>query len=115
MILLTWILYGKVELKKNIYDENKKYKFTGNRIKRGQYKYNEDLKMKLDYINADMNGSLNILRKYLNNKDLLEEKSNSVNDSKIADIKLVEDFRRVLRTRGVLVFQTSLGALARVA
>ena len=90
-------IYGKTELRKNVYDENSKYKFTGKRIKRGLYKYNEDLKLKLDYINADMNGSLNIMRKYLNNK------SNIVNDSRIDDIKLVEDFRRVLYDRGVLV------------
>ena len=39
----------------------KKYKFSGTRIHRGLYK----IKRKKIYINADVNGSLNILRKYL--------------------------------------------------
>ena len=42
----------------------KKYKFSGRRIHRGLYK----IKRKKIYINADVNGSLNILRKYLTNQ-----------------------------------------------
>ena len=109
-------IYGKIELRKNVYDENKKYKFTGYRSSkyRGRYYYQDkNLKIKLDYINSDMNGSLNIMRKYINNnllndnknKNLFEEESKSVNDSEIVDSnnKIVGDFRRVLGVRGVLV------------
>ena len=84
--------YGKVELKKNVYDENKKYKFTGYRLsrKRGQYVFNNtSYKLKLNYINSDLNGSLNILRKYLNNI------------SKVVNI--VKDFNDILYHSGVLV------------
>lgn len=42
----------------------KKYKFSGRRIHRGLYK----IKKKKIFINADVNGSLNILRKYLTNQ-----------------------------------------------
>ena len=102
--------YGKVELRK--------YKFTGYRSSkhRGRYYYqNKNLKMKLNYINSDMNGSLNIMRKYINNnllnnndnknENFLEEESKSVNNSKIINNndKFVGDFRRVLGARGVLV------------
>ena len=41
-----------------VYEENKKYSFSGKRIKRGLYKSASGIK-----INADVNGSLNILRK----------------------------------------------------
>ena len=97
--------YGKVEstyvdienstLKKNVYDENKKYKFTGERINRGQYKYNCDLNLKLDYINADLNGSLNIMRKYL-----LNEEYKYLNKSKVVniikDFDIVKDFNDIV-------------------
>jgi len=44
-----------------VYDKNNKteYKFSGTRIKRGLYKTKNGI-----LINADVNGSLNILRKY---------------------------------------------------
>ena len=90
--------YGKVELKKNVYDENKKYRFTGYRPsrKRGQYIFNNtSYKLKLTYINSDLNGSLNILRKYLNNT------SKVVNIVKNFDI--VKDFNDILYHIGVLV------------
>jgi transposase len=45
-----------------IYNKNKpvNYKFSGTRVKRGLYKTGTGLS-----VNADINGSLNILRKYL--------------------------------------------------
>jgi len=90
--------YEKVELKKNVYDENKKYKFTGYRpsLTRGQYIFNNtSYKLKLKYINSDLNGSLNILRKYLNNT------SKVVNIVKSFDI--VKDFNDILYHRGALI------------
>lgn len=46
---------------------------TGNRIKRGLYKnYNINNKL-LKYINADVNGSYNILRKYLISQEAWNE------------------------------------------
>ena len=45
-----------------IYKKGEKYSFSGNRIKRGLYKSAEGV-----LINADVNGSLNILRKAIPN------------------------------------------------
>jgi len=85
-------IYGKVKLKKDVYDENKKYKFSGSRPNRGKYIFNKTfIKFKVNYINADMNGSLNIMRKYL-------DKSKVINS-----LKLVKDFRYILYHRGVLL------------
>ena len=49
-----------------IYDksQNKKYIFSGKRIKRGLYQTKDN-----KYINSDVNGSLNILKKFLISKD----------------------------------------------
>ena len=49
-----------------IYDEsqNKKYTFSGKRIKRGLYQTKDN-----KYINSDVNGSLNILKKFLISKN----------------------------------------------
>ena len=49
-----------------IYDksQNKKYIFSGKRIKRGLYQTKDN-----KYINSDVNGSLNILKKFLILKD----------------------------------------------
>ena len=44
---------------------DKKHNPTGSRVKRGLYKNNNVESNRLKYINADVNGSYNILRKYL--------------------------------------------------
>ena len=55
-------------------ENNIDYKFSGKRIKRGLYVSKNGFKL-----NADINGSLNILRKYLNvaTKNILDIQSSS--------------------------------------
>jgi putative transposase len=55
----TLPVYGK---------DDKKVKFSGRRIKRGLYKSGNGT-----LLNADINGSLNILRKAIENDDLLSD------------------------------------------
>ena len=73
--------------------ELKKIRFSGRRPKRGKYIFtnNSSSRFKVNYINVDMNGSLNIMRKYLN-------RSKVVNS-----MKLVNDFNTVLYHRGILL------------
>ena len=52
-----------------MFGDGKEHKFSGKRIKRGLYKNNNG-----SIINADVNGSLNILRKYLISKEAWNEK-----------------------------------------
>ena len=85
-------IYGKVELRKDVYDENKKYKFSGSRPKRGKYVFDKtSTRFKVNYINADMNGSLNIMRKYLDKSKV------------VSSIRLVNNFNAALYHRGVLL------------
>ena len=85
-------VYGKVELKKNVYDKNKKYKFSGSRPNRGKYVFDKtSTRFKVNYINADMNGSLNIMRKYLDKSKV------------VSSMKLVNNFNATLYHRGVLL------------
>ena len=58
--------------------ELRKQQFTGKRIKRGLYKSRNGI-----LINADLNGSLNILKKYL-----LNEKYKQLNKSKVVSRKI---------------------------
>ena len=76
---------GKIELKK--------IRFSGRRPKRGMYVFNNDssTRFRINYINADLNGSLNIMRKYC-------MKSKVVNI-----LKLVKDFNDILYYRGMLL------------
>lgn len=53
--------------------KDKDIKFTGNRIKRGLYKNNNVENNHLKFINADVNGSYNILRKYLTLQEVWNE------------------------------------------
>ena len=52
-----------------VYDENAsgKHKFSGRRVKRGLYKFSDGT-----FVNADINGSLNIMRKSKQNFDYEE-------------------------------------------
>ena len=89
--------------------ELKKQQFTGKRIKRGLYKSNNGI-----LINADMNSALNILKKYLLNKEY--EKIKQLNKYKVVDRRisykdlinsqdihnLYEDIS-ILYSRGVLI------------
>lgn len=52
-----------------MFGDGKEHKFSGKRIKRGLYKNNDG-----STINADVNGSYNILRKYLISKEAWNEK-----------------------------------------
>ena len=53
--------------------KDKDIKFTGSRIKRGLYKNNNVENNHLKFINADVNGSYNILRKYLTLQEVWNE------------------------------------------
>ena len=53
--------------------KDKDIKFTGSRIKRGLYKNNNVENNHLKFINADVNGSYNILRKYLTSQEVWNE------------------------------------------
>ena len=54
-------------------DNNVEYVFSGKRIKRGLYKSNEGI-----CINADVNGSINIYRKYLTGKSKADISANDI-------------------------------------
>ena len=55
------------------YGDKNIYVFSGKRVKRGFYKTKENL-----FVNADVNGSINILRKYLKESKLNDLMSNNV-------------------------------------
>ena len=57
---------------KNV-EHSKFHEFSGSRIKRGLYKTKDNL-----ILNADINGSINILRKYLKESKLNDLKSDNV-------------------------------------
>ena len=60
-------------------DSNNNYKFSGSRIKRGLYKTSDGI-----LINADINGSLNILKKALLNTSKADDCKNILNNLCIA-------------------------------
>jgi len=66
---------NKVELRKKL--------FTGKRVKRGLYKSKNGI-----LINADMNGALNILKKYLLNKEYEKIKQLNKNKCKVVSRKI---------------------------
>lgn len=87
-------------------ENNKEYKFTGNRIKRGIFKTNNDI-----LINADVNGAINILRKefvdikietnnieYLTNPKIIKELIKTIKNKKYKNrigIKKLEKIKNV--------------------
>ena len=86
--------------------ELRKIKFSGKREYRGLYNTNIKAKNnKIMKINADINGALSILRKYLLNKQ--------INKSKVEDLTILyinkeiqtlyEDIDRVIDSRGALI------------
>lgn len=69
------------------YEKDKKHTFSGKRIKRGMYRNKEDYN-----INADVNGSLNIGRKYLLSTGIYTEELhnqllNKINNPKVIKIR----------------------------